>query len=101
MAKTSDPAVDLAAAQESLKAAHAKLVKEFERLHHAKFSAESHKAYLEKLRAHLLALEAHTAAIHAQHEALHTQREALHEHHESEGLHPGPSLPGSRGSKSR
>ena len=61
MAKSSDPAAEpLAAAQQRLKAAHAKLVKEFQRLHHAKFDAASHKAYLEKLKAHLSALEAHT-----------------------------------------
>jgi hypothetical protein len=40
MAKQSESAVDeLAAAQEKLKSAHAKLVKEFEKLHGAKFSA--------------------------------------------------------------
>ena len=89
MAKQSESAVDqLAAAQETLKSAHAKLVKEFEKLHRAKFSAVSHREYLEKLKAHLLALEAHTAAIHAQHEALHQRRQVLHEQHESEGLHP-------------
>src|SRR4030095_4804186 len=71
MAKQSESAVDLAADQEKLKAAHATLVKEFEKLHGAKFNAVEHKEYLEKLKAHLLALEAHTAAIHKQHEALH------------------------------
>jgi len=89
MAKPSDSGPDqLAASQEKLKSAHAKLVKEFEKLHRAKFSAASHRDYLEKLKAHLLALEAHTAAIHAQHEALHQRRQVLHEQHESEGLHP-------------
>jgi len=89
MAKPSETGPDeLAAAQEKLKSAHVKLVKEFEKLHRAKFSAASHREYLEKLRAHLQALEAHTAAIHAQHEALHQRRRVLHEQHESEGLHP-------------
>jgi len=84
MAKQPETAADrLTAAQEKLKSAHAKLVKEFEKLHAAKFSAVNHRVYLEKLKAHLLALEAHTAAIHAQHEALHARREALHEEHEA------------------
>jgi hypothetical protein len=92
MGKSSDPAADqLAAQQEKLKSAHATLVKEFEKLHRAKFSASSHKEYLEKLKAHLLALEAHTTAIHAQHEALHARRELLHEQHEAEDLSPAPS----------
>src|SRR4029079_7072515 len=91
MAKPSDdPEADqLAKSQERLKSAHAKLVKEFEKLHRAKFSAASHRDYLEKLKAHLLALEAHTAAIHAQHDALHRRRQVLHEQHEAEGPHPG------------
>src|SRR5512138_759980 len=89
MAKPSESNPDqLAASQEKLKSAHAKLVKEFEKLHRAKFSAASHREYLEKLKAHLQALEAHTAAIHAQHEALHQRRQVLHEPHESEDLHP-------------
>jgi hypothetical protein len=91
MAKQSEPDADqLAAAQADLKSAHAKLVKEFDRIHRAKFSAVSHRTYLEKLKAHLLALEAHTAAIHAQHEALHQRRQALHKQHEAEALHPSP-----------
>jgi len=101
MAKTSEPPVDLAAAQTALKKAHAKLVKEFERIHRAKFSAASHRLYLEKLKAHLIALEAHTAAIRAQHETLHTQREVRHEQHESKDLHSGGSPRKSGGSKSR
>jgi len=90
MAKTSEPSADLAAAQKALQKAHAKLVKEFEKIHRAKFSAASHQLYLEKLKAHLIALEAHTTAIRAQHEALHTQREVLHQEHESKGLHSVP-----------
>jgi hypothetical protein len=101
MAKTSEPAVDLVAAQKALQTAHAKLVKEFEKLHRAKFSAAGHQMYLEKLKAHLIALEAHTAAIRAQHDALHTQRELLHEQHESKALESGPSPRKSRGSKRR
>ncbi len=102
MAKESEAAVDqLAAVQEKLKSAHAKLVKEFEKLHRAKFSAVSHREYLEKLRAHLLALEAHTAAIHKQHEALHARREVLHEQHEVEGLAPAPSSQKQRDQRSR
>ena len=94
MGKSPDSAADqLAMQQEKLKTAHAKLVKEFEKLHRAKFSASSHKEYLEKLKAHLLALEAHTAAIHAQHEALHARREVLHEQHEAEDLAPAPQKP--------
>jgi len=94
MAKPSDEsdADRLAKSQEQLKSAHAKLVKEFEKLHRAKFNAASHREYLEKLKAHLLALESHTAAIHAQHEALHRRRETLHEQHEAEGLRAGPPL---------
>src|SRR5262245_25672537 len=89
MAKPSDSGPDqLAKSQEQLKSDHAKLVKEFEKLHRAKFSAASHREYLEKLKAHLLALEAHTAAIHAQHEALHQRRQTMHEQHDAEGLHP-------------
>ena len=81
MAKPSESAAaQLAAAQEKLKTAHAKLVAEFEKLHQGKFSAASHREYLEKLKAHLQALEAHTAAIHAQHEALHHRSGAVHEH---------------------
>jgi hypothetical protein len=92
MAKQSESAVDeLAAAQEKLKSAHAKLVKEFETLHGATFSAVSHREYLEKLKAHLLELEKHTAAIHKQHEALHARRETLHEQHEAEALTPASS----------
>jgi hypothetical protein len=92
MGKSPQPdAPQLAAQQEKLKAAHAKLVKEFEKLHRAKFSAASHKEYLEKLKEHLLALEAHTAAIHAQLEALHARRETLHEH----DIETLPSLPSS------
>jgi len=88
MAKPSELDADqLAKSQEKLKSDHAKLVKEFERLHGAKFSAASHRHYLEKLRAHLLALEAHTAAIRAQHEELHQRRQIPHEPHEAEGLH--------------
>jgi hypothetical protein len=102
MAKQSESAVDLAADQEKLKSAHAKLVKEFEKLHGAKFNAVEHKEYLEKLKAHLLALEAHTAAIHKQHEALHARREVLHEQHEAEALPAStspqePPLPTPRG----
>ena len=94
MAKASEEAAGdlLAKSQDKLKSDHAKLVKEFERLHRAKFSAASHREYLEKLKAHLLALEAHTTAIHAQHEALHKRRQTLHEQHDAEGLHPGPVL---------
>jgi peptidoglycan hydrolase CwlO-like protein len=102
MAKSSDSAPDqLAASQEKLKSAHAKLVKEFEKLHRAKFSAASHRDYLEKLKAHLLALEAHTAAIHAQHEALHRSRQVVHEQHEAEGLHPGSKSDKPPNTKSR
>jgi len=91
MANPSDSVNQLAAAQEKLKSAHAKLVKEFEKLHRSKFSAADHREYLEKLKAHLLALEAHTAAIHRQHEALHSRRESLHEQHEAQTLPQGPS----------
>ena len=101
MAKPSEPADQLAARQEKLKSAHAKLVKEFEKLHHAKFSAVSHREYLEKLKAHLLALEAHTAAIHKQHEALHARREVLHEHHEAQDLPSAPPPHKSRNTRSR
>jgi hypothetical protein len=90
MAKPSDSGPDqLAASHQKLKSAHAKLVKEFEKLHGAEFNAASHRDYLEKLKAHLLALEAQTAAIHAQHEALHRRRQVLHEQHDAEGPHPG------------
>lgn len=96
MGKSSDSGADqLAVQQEKLKSAHAKLVKEFDKLHRAKFDAASHKAYLEKLKAHLLALEAHTAAIHAQHEAFHARREIIHEQDEVE------SLPSSTSQKTR
>lgn len=102
MAKESESAVDqLAAAQEKLKSAHAKLVKEFEKLHRAKFSAVSHREYLAKLKAHLLALEAHTAAIHKQHETLHARRETLHEQHEGEGATPASSWHKLRNPRSR
>ena len=103
MAKPSDyPEADqLAKSQERLKSEHAKLVKEFEKLHRAKFSAASHREYLEKLKVHLLALEAHTAAIHAQHEALHQRRRTLHEQHEAEGLHPGQEPTKPRATRSR
>ena len=91
MAKSSDPAGEsIAAAQQRLKAAHAKLVEGFQRLHQAKFDAASHRAYLEKLKAHLSALEAHTAAIHAEHEAVYGQRKALHEQHDSPAHTAGP-----------
>ena len=102
MGKLPESATDqLAAQQQKLKSAHAKLVKEFEKLHHATFNASSHKEYLEKLKAHLLALEAHTAAIHAQHEALHAQGKVLHEQHEAEGLTPAPSSEKPRNTRSR
>jgi hypothetical protein len=102
MAKPSDSGPDqLAASQARLKSAHAKLVKEFERLHRAKFNAASHRDYLEKLKAHLLALEAHTAAIHAQHDALHQRRQVLHEQHEAEGVHPGSQSGKPRDTESR
>src|SRR5215475_12901759 len=102
MAKPSESDADrLAESQEKLKSAHAKLVKEFEKLHRAKFSAASHREYLEKLKAHLLALEAHTAAIHAQHEALHQRRQTLHEQHEAEGPHPGSKSGKPRDTESR
>lgn len=97
----SSPA-QLAEAQRNLKSAHAKLVKEFEKLHNAEFSAASHKAYLEKLRAHLSALEAHTAAMHAQRQAVHAQREALHEKHEADATaHPARSPRKPRSTRSR
>jgi hypothetical protein len=102
MAKESESAVDqLAAAQEKLKSAHAKLVKEFDKLHRAKFSAVSHREYLEKLKAHLLALEAHTVAIRTQHEALHARRETLHDQHEAEGVTPAWSPHKLRNPRSR
>src|SRR5262245_28599834 len=102
MARESDSAVDqLAAAQEKLKSAHAKLVKEFDKLHRAKFSAVSHREYLEKLKAHLAALEANTAAIHKQHEALHARRETLHEQHEVEGVTQASSSHKLRSPRSR
>jgi hypothetical protein len=101
MGKSSQPDADqLAAQQEKLKAAHAKLVKEFEKLHRAKFSAVSHKEYLDKLKEHLLALEAHTAAIHAQHEALHARRETFHDH-DVEALPSFPSSQKPRNPRSR
>ena len=102
MAKDSESAADrLAAAQQELKTAHAQWVKEFEKLHRSKFSAASHKEYLEKLKAHLQALEKHTAAIHAQHEALHERREVLHEQHEAGALPKGPSPQKPRNTRSR
>jgi peptidoglycan hydrolase CwlO-like protein len=104
MAKPSDSGQgpdQLAASQEKLKSAHAKLVKEFEKLHRAKFSAASHRDYLEKLKAHLLALEAHTAAIHAQHEALHQRRQVLHDTHEAEAPQPGSKTGKPRDTESR
>jgi hypothetical protein len=102
VAKPSEPDPDqLAASQAKLKSAHAKLVKEFEKLHRAKFSAASHRDYLEKLKAHLHALEAHTAAIHAQQEMLHRRRQTSHEQRESEGLPPGPTSRKPRDTKSR
>jgi pyocin large subunit-like protein len=101
MAKQSESADQLAAAQEKLKSAHAKLVKEFEKLHGAKFSAVSHREYLEKLKAHLLELEKHTAAIHEQHEALHARRETLHEQHEVEAATPASSPQKHRNPRSR
>jgi chromosome segregation ATPase len=89
MAKESESSVEqLAAAQQKLKSVHAKLVKEFEKLHNAEFSAAGHREYLEKLKAHLLELEKHTAAIHKQHEALHSRRETLHEQHEAGAVTP-------------
>jgi chromosome segregation ATPase len=102
MGKPGASAADqLAAAQEDLRAAHAKLVKEFDKIHRAKFSAVSHRAHLEKLRAHLIALEAQTAAIRAQHEALHARRQALHEQYESEAVHAVPSARRPRTTRSR
>ncbi len=92
---------DLTATQERLKSAHAKLVKEFDKLHSGQFSAVGHREYLEKLKAHLLALEAHTAAIRAQHDELHHRREALHEQHEAEALERGSRPHKPRGTRSR
>ena len=102
MAKPSETGPDeLAAAQEKLKSAHVKLVKEFEKLHRAKFSAASHREYLEKLKAHLRALEAHTAAIRAQHEARYERRETLHEQHEAEVGDRAPTRSKARTSRVR
>jgi len=102
MAKPSESAAaQLAARQEQLKRAHAKLVTEFENLHQAKFSAASHRDYLEKLKAHLRALEAHTAAIQAQHEALHQRRETLHDQHEAGVVDPAPARSKARTSRVR
>ena len=91
----------LATQQERLKSAHAKLVKEFDNLHRAKFNAAQHKDYLEKLKAHLLELEAHTAAIHAQHQALHARGETLHEPHEAAAFARQPSGQEPRNPRSR
>ena len=102
MGKSSESAGDqLVAAQETLKSAHAKLAKEFEKLRRAKYSEASHRAFLEKLKAHLHALEAHTAAIHAQHQSLHARRDTLHEQPEAEALQPSPSSQKPRNTQSR
>ena len=102
MAKPSESSsAQLAATQEKLKRAHAKLVTEFEKLHQGKFSAASHREYLEKLKTHLHALEEHTAAIRAQHDALHQQRATLHERHEAEAPALKPAPPKRRTSRGR
>ena len=102
MAKPSESAAaQLAATQDQLKRAHAKLVTEFEKLHQGTFNAANHREYLEKLKAHLHALEAHTAAIRTQHEALHERRETLHEQHEAEVGDRAPTRSKARTSRVR
>jgi cell division protein FtsB len=101
MGKSSESVDQLVVAQEKLKSEHAKLVKEFEKLHRAKFSQASHTMFLEKLKAHLLALEAHTAAIHAQHESLHARSETVHKQHEAEAPQPSRSSQKPRNPRSR
>lgn len=102
MAKPSESAAaQLAATQDQLKRAHAKLVTEFEKLHQGTFNAANHREYLEKLKAHLRALEAHTAAIRAQHEARYERRETLHEQHEAEVGDRAPTRSKARTSRVR